>query len=395
MLAHLALAIAVGAPGASAAPALAAAPAMPPPSIAAPSPSSVPPGPPPPSGDWFEPAPIVEEGSLRVSDLHTLHYELAGSRDGEPVFILHGGPGGGVYPSLRRYHDPSKWLLVLHDQRGSGKSTPFSETRQNTTADLVADIERLRRHLGFERIALFGGSWGATLALAYAERHPERVSSMVLRGVFTCRRREVDHFYHGGVEPFFPEAYAALREAIPRPERRDWPRQLLDLIERGDVASRDRAVRAWALYETRISAVGMTDAEAVKELEGWDPLAFSRIENHYMANACFLREGQLIRDLARVSHVPTVIVQGRYDVICPPVTAWEVHRGIEASRLVLVEDAGHAGGAPPLRRALVEAARSLEPKPLEPSPPASGASPATTPRPAIRPGASAGAPSAN
>jgi proline iminopeptidase len=312
------------------------------------------------AGDWLEPAPVFEEGSLRVSELHTIHYELAGNRHGTPVFILHGGPGGGIYPALRRYHDPEKWLLVLHDQRGSGKSTPFSETRQNTTAELVRDIERLRAHLGLEKIALFGGSWGSTLALAYAERHPDRVSSMVLRGVFTCTKREVDHFYHGGVEPFFPEAYAALRSAIPRPDRRDWPRQLLELIEGRDTAARDRAVRAWALYETRISAVGMTDEQAAEELQDWDALAFSRIENHYMANRCFLREGELLRGLPRIAHVPTVLVQGRYDVICPPLTAWQVHRGIPASRLVIVEDAGHAGGAPPLRRAIVEAVRSLE-----------------------------------
>jgi proline iminopeptidase len=210
-------------------------------------------------------------------------------------------------------------------------------------------------------MALFGGSWGSTLALAYAERYPERVSSLVLRGVFTCTRAEVDHFYHGGVEPFFPEARDALRAVIPAPETPTWPRQLLALTTSEDAAVRDRAVRAWALYETRISEVGMTDARAEKELVGWDLLSFSRIESLYMANGCFLEEGQLLREAGRLAGIPTVIVQGRYDVICPPVTAWRLHRALPGSRLVMVEDAGHAGGAPPMRRALVEAVRSLEP----------------------------------
>jgi proline iminopeptidase len=292
--------------------------------------------------------------------LHAIHYELCGNPKGQPVMVLHGGPGGGSYPALRRYHDPNKWLIVLHDQRGSGRSTPFGEVRENTTAHLVADIERLREHLGFERMALFGGSWGATLALAYAEAHPERVTSIVLRGVFTGRQSEIDHFFHGGVETYFPDAYAGLRSAIPRPERRDWPRQLLELTTSTDTAVRDRAVRAWALYESRVSAVGMTDTDAEEELKGWDPLAFSRIENLYMANRCFLDEGQLLRNASRLATIPVVIVQGRYDVICPPITAWQLHRAVPRSRLVWVENAGHSGSAPAMRRALVEAIRSLE-----------------------------------
>jgi proline iminopeptidase len=317
--------------------------------------------------DWYPVPKPFAEGDLRVSDLHTIHYQLAGNPKGTPVFVLHGGPGGGSYPALRRYHDPRKWLVVVHDQRGAGKSTPHAEVRENTTADLVEDVEKLRRHLGVERMALFGGSWGSTLALAYAQSHPERVTSMVLRGVFTCTRSEVDHFYHGGVEPFFPEAYAALRAVIPAPETPTWPRQLLALTTSEDDAVRDRAVRAWALYETRISEVGMTDARAAKEIEGWDALSFSRIESLYMANGCFLEEGQLLREAGRLAGIPTVIVQGRHDVICPPVTAFRLHRALPGSRLVMVEDAGHSGGAPPMRRALVEAVRSLEPTILRPA----------------------------
>jgi proline iminopeptidase len=310
--------------------------------------------------DWFSVPKPFAEGDLKVSELHTIHYELCGNPKGRPVMVLHGGPGSGSYPALKRYHDPGKWLIILHDQRGSGRSTPFGEVRDNTTSHLVEDIERLRQHLGHESVALFGGSWGSTLALAYAEKYPQRVSSMVLRGVFTGRQSEIDHFYHGGVETFFPDAYAALRSAVPRPESRDWPLQLLDLTTSQDSAVRDRAIRAWALYETRVSAVGMTDAQANEEMKGWNPLAFSRIENLYMANRCFLEEGQLLRDASRLADIPVVIVQGRYDLICPPITAWQLHQALPRSRLVWVEDAGHSGSAPPMRRVLVEAIRSLE-----------------------------------
>lgn len=311
----------------------------------------------------FPPVEPFREGMLRVSDLHAIRWELSGSPAGQPVMVLHGGPGAGASPRMRRLFDPARWLVVQHDQRGSGRSTPHAELRENTTDALVADVERLRAHLGIERMVVVGGSWGSTLALAYAERHPDRVAALVLRGVFTCTRAEIDHFYHGGTEPFFPDAYAELRAAIPRPESRDWPRQLLELTTSEDPAVRDRAARAWALYETRMSAVGIGREEAERDLEEWgmaNVLPFSRIESHYMANACFLEEGRLLRDLPRIAAVPAVIVQGRYDVICPPATAWRVHRALPRSRLVLVEDAGHSGWAPPLRRALVEAIRSLE-----------------------------------
>jgi proline iminopeptidase len=304
-----------------------------------------------------------QEGMLKVSELHAIRWETSGNPKGEPVMVLHGGPGAGASPKMRRLFDPSRWLVVQHDQRGSGRSTPHAELRENTTAALVDDVERLRAHLGIERMVVVGGSWGATLAIAYAERHPDRVKALVLRGVFTCTRREIDHFYHGGAEPFFPDAYADLRAAIPHPERKDWPRQLLELTTSNDAQARDRAVRAWALYETRLSSVGMTRERAEKELDEWGvekALPFSRIESHYMANGCFVKEGQLLRDLPRIAAIPAVIVNGRYDVICPPLAAWRVHQGMPRSRLVLVEDAGHSGWASPVRRALQEAIRSLE-----------------------------------
>ncbi len=318
-------------------------------------------GPVPPEEEGLFPAiEPFRTGMLKVSDLHTLYWETSGNPKGVPAMVLHGGPGGGSSPRMRRLFDPGRWLVIQHDQRGSGRSTPHAEVRENTTAALVDDVERLREHLGIERMVVVGGSWGATLALAYAERHPERVSALVLRGVFTCTKPEIDHFYHGGAEAFFPDAYADLRAVIPHPETKDWPGQLLALTTSEDAAVRERAVRAWALYETRMSAVGMTREKAEQELSGHDVLPFSRIENLYMANGCFLEEGQLLRELPRIAEIPAVIVQGRYDVLCPPIAAWRVHRGMPRSKLVLVEDAGHSGWAPPLRKKLQEAIASFE-----------------------------------
>lgn len=311
----------------------------------------------------FPPIEPFREGMLKVSDLHTIRWEASGNPKGQPVMVLHGGPGGGASPRMRRLFDPARWLIVQHDQRGSGRSTPRAELRENTTAALVGDVERLRELLRIDRMVVVGGSWGSTLAIAYAEAHPERVAALVLRGVFTCTKAEIDHFYQGGTEPFFPDAYAELRAEIPHPESTDWPRQLLELTTAEDVAVRDRAVRAWALYETRLSAVGMTKQKAERELEERGPdklLPFSRIESHYLANGCFVGEGQLLRDLPRLADVPAIIVQGRYDVICPPLAAFRVHQGMPRSRLVLVEDAGHSGWAPPVRKALVEAIKAVE-----------------------------------
>ncbi len=320
----------------------------------------------PPSADdegLFPPVEPFREGMLKVSDLHAIHWEASGNPRGRPVMVLHGGPGAGLSPRTRRLFDPARWMIVQHDQRGSGKSTPRAELRDNTTAALVDDVEKLRQHLGIDRMVVVGGSWGTTLALAYAEAHPDRVAALVLRGVFTCTRPEIDHFYHGGTEPFFPDAYADLRAVVPHPESRDWPRQLLELTTSDQASVRDRAARAWALYETRMSAVGMTKQRAERELEEWGLdkiLPFSRIENDYMANGCFVPEGQLVRDLPRIADVPAIIVQGRYDVLCPPVTAFRVHQGMHRSRLVVVEDAGHSGWAPPVRKALLEAIKAVE-----------------------------------
>lgn len=301
-----------------------------------------------------------ETGYLKVSDVHEIYYELCGRRDGKPVFVLHGGPGGGSYPGLRRYHDPSKWLIVLHDQRGAGKSKPYADLRDNNTPALVEDIEKLRRHLKLDKVHLFGGSWGSTLAVAHAEAHPDRVSSLVLRGVFLGAKSEIDHFYHGGVEPYFPEVYDRLRSLIPTPACGNFPVQLLSLLRSDDPEIRKRASLGWAGYEIRISSVGKTDAYLDEVFKNWDPFDFSLIENHYMAAACFLDEGQLLKNAGKIASIPTVIVQGRYDLICPPITAYKLHKALPSSKLIMVEDAGHSGSEPGIRSALIEATKSLE-----------------------------------
>jgi proline iminopeptidase len=301
----------------------------------------------------FEYYPEIEPfrtGFLKVSDAHEIYYELCGNPDGIPVMVLHGGPGGGSYPSLRRYHDPQKYLIVLHDQRGAGKSKPYAELRDNNTQALVEDIEKLRVELQLGRMQLFGGSWGSTLALA------------VLRGIFTATKDEIDHFYHGGTGVYFPEVYEKLKAIIPQPEAKNYPKQLLDLIRGKDEAKSKEAARVWAAYETKCAGIGITDAEVENILKGWDPHSFSLIENYYMANNCFLDEGQLLRESGRLSGIPTAIVHGRYDVICPPSTAYRLHKALPQSRLFWVEAAGHSGGAPPVVSALIEGVKWVEPR---------------------------------
>lgn len=312
--------------------------------------------------DYYPPIEPYRTGYLKVSDTHELYFELCGNPDGIPVIVLHGGPGGGSYPNLRRYHDPKKYLIVLYDQRGAGKSRPYAELRDNNTHALVEDIEKLRLDLKLGRVQLFGGSWGSTLALAYAEKYPENVHSMVLRGIFTAMRDETDHFYHGGTGVYFPEVYEKLKAVIPNPSSQDYPKQLLDVLRGKDETKRKEAARAWAAYETKCAGINISDAEVDNILKGWDPFSFSLIENYYMANNCFLEEGQLLRDSGRLSGIPTVIVHGRYDVICPPSTAYRLHKALPQSRLIWVEAAGHSGGAPPVVSALVDGIKWVEPR---------------------------------
>jgi proline iminopeptidase len=301
-----------------------------------------------------------ETGYLKVSDIHELYYEISGNPDGKPVFGLHGGPGGSCGPEMRQYFNPDVFRIILHDQRGAGQSRLFAEIRENTTWHLVEDIETLRKHVTADKIILFGGSWGSTLALAYAEIYPEHVSGMVLRGIFTSTQAEIDHFYHGGIRPYYPEVYERFVNALPDPERRPLPAYLLELMQTGSREDRAKYARVWAEYEIKIAELSFPDEEIAPIFETFDPLAFAMLENYYMANQCFLKEGQLFDNADQIRGIPLIMVNGRYDLICPPITAYKLHQKLPESRLVIAEKAGHWMGEKPVQEALLKAMREFE-----------------------------------
>jgi proline iminopeptidase len=301
-----------------------------------------------------------ESGYLAVSDIHEIYYEVSGNPEGRPVFVLHGGPGGSTSPYMRRFFNPERYMIILHDQRGCGKSKPYGEIRENTTWDLVEDIERLRVHLNVDRIVLFGGSWGSTLALAYAETYPSHVAGMVLRGIFTATQAEVDHFYHGGAGKFFPEAYEKLLHSLPEPDRRPLPAYLYSLIADADSAGKMKYTKAWAAYELKISSLRFPDDQLEQIVDSFDSYAFALLENYYMSEGCFFEEGQLLADAGKIAHIPTVLVNGRYDVICPPTNAYRLHNLLPESRLVIAEGSGHWMGEPSVEEGLLEAMQQLE-----------------------------------
>ena len=312
---------------------------------------------------WPEIEPFRSE-YLRVSDIHEIYFELCGNPQGKPVFVLHGGPGSGCSPYYRRFFNPEKFLIVLHDQRGAGKSRPYAEIRENTTQHLVEDIERLRKHVGLGKIILFGGAWGTTLGLAYAETYPENVSGLVLRGVFAATQEEIDHFYHGGVKPFFPELYDELLAPLRETDRRPLPQILFELVQSEEPAVREKYSELWVRYEFKVSALEISDEWLNGYLESEDSkdrfYSFALFENYYMANGCFLQEGQLLRDADKIQDIPVVIVNGRYDMICPPITAYRLHQKLPKSKLIIAEGAGHWMGEEPIQRALLQAMREFE-----------------------------------
>lgn len=300
-------------------------------------------------------------GYLRVSEIHEIYYEQSGNPEGKPVFFLHGGPGGSAGPAARRLYDPKKFRIVLHDQRGAGRSRPFAELRENTTQNLVEDIERLRRHLKIEdKILIVGGSWGSTLALAYAETYPGRVAGMVLRGIYLGTREEMESFYGHGIAAFFPEVSERLWSQVPEMPGKTPPQRLLALLESPDPEVRKKIAKAWAAYETKVAFLERTDADVEAGFATWDPTAFSRIENHYMAQDCFLEPDQLLRDAAKIKDIPVILINGRYDVICPPKTAYRLHRALPKSQLWIIEAAGHAGSEPGIQAAIVRAVKTFE-----------------------------------
>lgn len=296
------------------------------------------------------------QGMLKVGGVHTLYWESSGNPKGKPVVFLHGGPGGGSDPKQRRFFDPDRYRIVLIDQRGCGRSTPHASLVDNTTWHLVDDIEAVRAHLGIERWQVFGGSWGSTLALAYAQKHPERVTELVLRGIFLLRRKELLWFYQQGTSEMFPDAWEQYLAPIPEAERGDLIAAYHARLTSDDPAVRQEAARAWSVWEARTSFLLPKDEQVQRAAGDSFSLAFSRIECHYFVNRGFLsHEDQLLDDVEKIRTIPTVIVQGRYDVVCPATSAWELHRRWPEADLRIVEDAGHSAYEPGILHELVSA----------------------------------------
>ncbi|HSH64001.1 prolyl aminopeptidase [Methyloceanibacter sp.] len=295
-------------------------------------------------------------GKLRVSPLHEIYFEECGSPTGKPAVLLHGGPGGGINPVMRRYHDPSAYRIVLFDQRGCGRSTPHASLEENTTWHLVDDIERLREHLGIESWHVFGGSWGSTLALAYAETYPERVTELVLRGIFTLRQSELEWFYQEGCSWVFPDAFEAYLRPIPQEERGDMIAAYYRRLTDPDPDIQMEAARAWSAWEGSTLSL-IPDSDRVRRFsEEHYALAFARIECHYFINEGFFNaDNQLIRDAGRLSGIPGVIVHGRYDVVTPVKIAFDLARAWPEADLRVVPDAGHAMTEPGIVHELVAA----------------------------------------
>lgn len=307
-----------------------------------------------PRGELFPPVDPFQSGRMRVSDIHTLYWEQSGNPSGAPVLFLHGGPGAGASPTHRRFFDPTHFRIVILDQRGAGRSTPLGELRENDIPHLIADIERLRRHLGIERWIVFGGSWGSTLALAYAQTHPDRVAGLVLRGIFLMRRQEIDWFLYG-MRTIFPEAWASFAGYIPETERDDLLEAYWQRLTSADQQVRMHAARVWSMYEGACSTLLPSPELISASGEDNHALGLARIEAHYFRNNRLDPEDKLLRDVQKIRHIPAVIVQGRYDIVCPIQTADELHRAWPEADYVVVPDAGHSAMEPGIRVALVQA----------------------------------------
>ena len=283
------------------------------------------------------------EFDLKVSKLHTIHVEETGNQNGKPVIFLHGGPGGGIEPVYRQYFDPELWRIIIFDQRGCGQSTPYAELEENTTWDLVADIKKIRETLRIDTWVVFGGSWGSTLSLSYAINHPEQCDGLILRGIFMIRKKEIDWFYQEGASSIYPDEWEYFLEPIPKNEQDDLVSAYYKRLTSSDKSIRIEAAKAWSIWEASTSKLFQSE----NYLHRFDDIkiaeAFARIECHYFINGGFFEsENWILENVAKIRHLPIVIVQGRYDVVCPMVSAWDLHRALPEADFEVVQDAGHS-----------------------------------------------------
>ncbi|SLN69893.1 Proline iminopeptidase [Falsiruegeria litorea R37] len=300
----------------------------------------------------YPPIEPFDQQLMDVGQGHRVYFEQCGNPNGIPVVVLHGGPGGGCSPAMRRYFDPEVYRVILFDQRGCGRSRPHASVENNTTHHLVADIELIRRQLDIDAWIAFGGSWGATLALIYAQAHPDRVTHLVLRGVFLMTQAELDWFYGGGAGKFWPETWAKFASLIPENEQHDMIAAYHKRLFSGDRPLETRYARAWSAWENALASIHSSGTSG--ESPGDYARAFARLENHYFINNGFLDvDGQILANMGRISHIPGVIVQGRYDMICPPSSAWKLSNLWPASELRMVRNAGHALSEPGISAELV------------------------------------------
>jgi len=310
----------------------------------------------------YPPVDPFDQRVLDVGDGHRVYVEQCGNPDGIPVIVLHGGPGGGCSPAMRRYFDANLYRVVLFDQRGCGRSRPHASVKNNTTWHLVGDIETIRETLGITRWVVFGGSWGATLGLIYAQSHPDRVAYLALRGVFLMTQRELDWFYRGGAGQFFPDQWQRFGQLIPEDERSDLIAAYHSRLFSGDPMIETRFARSWAAWENALASIG-------HEGHGGDSpadyaRAFARLENHYFTHAGWLEsDGQILEDTSLISHIPGTVVQGRYDMICPPVSAWNLTERWSRGELKLIGMAGHALSEPGISAELVRVTKAIARRP--------------------------------
>ena len=281
--------------------------------------------------------------NLPVSDLHTIYVEESGNKNGKPVIFLHGGPGGGVDPKYRRYFDPEKWRIIMFDQRGCGKSTPFADLEENTTWDLVSDIEKIRNHLSIDNWVVFGGSWGSTLSLAYSQTHPDSCKGLILRGIFLVRKKELDWFYQEGANNIFPDRWESFLEPIPVEKRDNLMQAYYEILTGEDHSKKIEAAKAWSTWEGSTVRL-LQDENFISDFSD-DKFAeaFARIECHYFMNNCwFDSDNHLIENMHKIRHIPGVIIHGRYDIICPVIQAWDLYKVWPEADLHIIPDAGHS-----------------------------------------------------